>query len=130
PIPENRDLRILARLGVGVSPAAVARARAQVERAAGDAWLAVGALPEATEAYHQASALGAPAVDFRLRAVAALPPPPETPLPELEEAIAELPLRVIPLLASSYLARGGTAPPTLERSLAAAKQEGMTALAQ
>jgi hypothetical protein len=132
-VPENRDLRILARLGVsapGLPPIALARARAGAERAAGDAWLAIGALPEAIEAYEQAAVLGAPGIDFRLRAAAAQPPPPETPAPELERAIAELPLRAVPLVASAYVAQRGSDPATLERALAAARQEGMTSLAQ
>jgi hypothetical protein len=107
-IPLNRDLRTLARLQGPAPAGALGAARARIERAAGDAWLAVGALAEAEEAYKQAAALGAGEMGFRLRAAAGLPPPAGAPLAKLEAAIAELPLRAVPMPAYAYVTRGGT----------------------
>jgi hypothetical protein len=127
PIPEERDLRLVERL---TPPRAeILRAvHAAAARAAGDTWLAIGALDEATRAYQRAAALGAPDVDLRAQAAAGAPPAPETPLPELAAAIAALPLRAVPPVAYVYVAHGGNDPQTLRRGLEAARQERLAGL--
>jgi hypothetical protein len=130
-VPESQDLDRLARLAPALG-AALGAARARAARAAGDAWLAVGALDDARASYANAARLGAGDLGFRFAAVAGRPPPATTPLAELRAAIAALPLRAVPPVALTYIARGGRDRATLARALAAAHQErldGLTARA-
>ena len=127
-IPESRDLARLARLDPARG-AALVRERADADRAAGDAWLAVGATDEARASYERAMQLGAADMDFRVRALWGHPPPATTTLAELRLAIAELPLRAVPPLAFAYVTHGGSEPATLARALAAARQERLEGLA-
>jgi tetratricopeptide (TPR) repeat protein len=127
-VPESRDLERLARLAPARG-AGLLGERASAERAAGDAWLAVGAFDEARAAYDRAIALGATEMEFRVRALWGHPPPETTSLAELRVAIATLPLRAVPPLAVAYVTRGGSDVPTLTRSLAGANQERMQGLA-
>jgi hypothetical protein len=126
-IPESHDLRLLEQLAPGRAEALSGR-RAFAERSAGDDWLAIGALAEASEAYRRGAALGAPHMVFRQRAAAGEPTPPSAPLAEMEEAIATLPLRGIPPVALAYITRGGSDHATLLRGLEAARQERTPAL--
>jgi hypothetical protein len=127
-IPESNDLERLARLAPARGAGLLAE-RANARRAAGDAWLAVGAFDEARAAYDGAIALGATDMDFRVRALWSHPPPATTSLAELRAAIAQLPLRVVPPLAAVYVKRGGGDVPTLLRGQAAARQEHLGGLA-
>jgi tetratricopeptide (TPR) repeat protein len=127
-VPESDDLERLARLAPARG-AGLLGERAAARRAAGDAWLAVGAFDEARAAYDGAIELGAADMDFRVRALWGHPPPDTTPLAELRAAIAALPLRAVPPLADAYVKRGGSDRPTLVRALAAARQERMETLA-
>jgi tetratricopeptide (TPR) repeat protein len=127
-IPESRDLEHLARLSPARG-AGLLGERASAARDAGDAWLALGATDEARAAYERAASLGASDVDFRLRALWGHPPPATTTLAEMRAAIAALPLRAVPPLAEAYVTHGGTDGPTLDKGLAAARQEHEEALA-
>jgi tetratricopeptide (TPR) repeat protein len=127
-IPESRDLARVAR----VAPprgAGLLGERAAAERAAGDTWLALGATEEARAAYGRATDLRATDMDFRIRALWGHPPSPATPLSELRAAVSALPLRAVPPFAAAYVTRGGSDRATLERALAAARQERKDALA-
>jgi hypothetical protein len=128
PIAEDRDYERLARLAPARG-AGLLGERALAARGAGDAWLGLGATAEARAAYERAAALGAPDLDFRVRALWGHPPAASTPLAELRAAITALPLRAVGPVASVYVARGGTNRETLSRALAAAKQERQDALA-
>jgi hypothetical protein len=128
-VAESRDLERLARLAPARG-ADLRWARARAARDAGDAWLSVGATELAREAYARAGTLGAPDLDFRVRAVLGQPPPASSTRAELRAAIAALPLRGVPLFAFAYLERGGRDRATLARARAAARQEkrdGLTA---
>jgi hypothetical protein len=128
PIPEARDLDRLVRL----APARAAALRgphAVAARAAGDEWLAVGALNEARVAYDRAVALGARDMDFRVRALSGYPPPAGATLADLRFEIAALPLRVVPPVGLAYVSRGGRDSATLARVLVAARQEKHDGLA-
>jgi tetratricopeptide (TPR) repeat protein len=127
-IPESRDLDRLARLAPARA-AGLLGEHAEAARAAGDAWLAVGAINEARAAYQSAAALGATDLDFRVRALWGHPPPETTTLAELRAAIAALPLRAVPPLARAYVAHGGGDRATLTRALAAARQQRLDGLA-
>jgi tetratricopeptide (TPR) repeat protein len=127
-VPESRDLARLARLAPARG-AGLLGERADAERSAGDAWLAVGAVDEARGAYERAIQLGAPDMDFRLFALWRRPPPATVPLAELRAEIAALPLRAVPPFAMTYVARGGADRATLARGLAAARQERSEGLA-
>jgi tetratricopeptide (TPR) repeat protein len=127
-IPESRDLARLARLAPARG-AGLLGERASAERAAGDAWLAIGATEEARAAYEWATQLGATDMDFRVRALWGHPPPETTTLAELRVAIQALPLRAVPPLALAYVTHGGSERATLARSLAAARQEKLEGLA-
>ena len=126
-IPESRDLERLARLAPARG-AGLLGERAFAARGAGDAWLAVGAIEEARAAYERARTLGAPDMDFRVRALWGHPPPESTTLAELRAAIEALPLRAVPPFGLAYLARGGADRATLARTLAAARQEKLEGL--
>jgi hypothetical protein len=104
-IPESRDLEAVARL----DPARGARlvtARAVAAAAAGDAWKAIGALPEAQAAYALAASLGGKnAGDLGLRP-ARLPalPAAGTPPADVERWLlggVSLSARLVPLAAAS-----------------------------
>jgi hypothetical protein len=127
-IPESRDLERLARLAPARG-AGLLGERAAAARAAGDDWLALGAVAEARAAYERASSLGAADMDFRVRALWGHPPPEATTLAELRAAIAALPLRAVPPFAAVYLGHGGGDGVTLGKGLAAARQEHDDALA-
>jgi len=127
-IPESRDLDRLAHLAPARA-AGLLGEHAAAARAAGDAWLAVGAIPEARAAYERAAALGAPDTGFRLAALAGRPPPATTTLAELRAEIAALPLRAVPPLGIAYVSRGGRDRATLARALAAARQQNVESLA-
>jgi tetratricopeptide (TPR) repeat protein len=127
-VPESRDLERLARLAPARG-AGLLGERALAARGAGDAWLAVGAIEEARPAYERALSLGAPDMDFRVRALWGHPPPASTTLAELRAAIEVLPLRAVPPLGLAYVARGGTDRATLARTLLAARQEKVEGLA-
>jgi hypothetical protein len=122
PIPESRDLERLARLTPARAPDLL-DARRDALRAAGDEWLAVGAMKEARAAYEQAVTLGAADMNFRVRAASGQPPPPSTTRAELRFEIAALPLRALPPLALAYVEHGGRDRATLARGLAAARQQ-------
>jgi hypothetical protein len=128
PIAESGDLERVARLAPARG-AGLLEERAGAARAAGDAWLAVGALAEARVAYERARGLGASEMDFRVRALWGQPPSDATPLAELRAAITALPLRAVGPVASVYLARGGSERGALERALSAARQEHLETLA-
>jgi hypothetical protein len=128
PVAESRDLERIARLAPALREG-LRRERAAAARAAGDAWLAVGALVEARAAYEHARALGAADLDFRVRAVRGQAPSETTPLAELRAAIEALPLRAVGPVATTYLARGGSERGALTRALAAARQEHLDTLA-
>ena len=104
PIPETRDLDRLARLAPARA-AALRGTHAAAARAAGDEWLAVGALNEARAAYDRAVALGARDMDFRVRALSGHPPSSTTTLADLRFEIAALPLRVVPPRARAQASR-------------------------
>ena len=128
PIPESRDLERLARLAPARG-AGLLGERAEAARAAGDAWLGLGAIDEARAAYERATALGATDMGFRVRALWGHPPPETTTLAELRVAIGALPLRAVPAFAEAYVAQDGADVPTLTRGLAAARQEHREGLA-
>jgi tetratricopeptide (TPR) repeat protein len=127
-VAERLDLERLARLAPARG-AGLLGERAAAERAAGDAWLAIGAVDEARACYERAASLGASDLDFRVRALWGHPPPESTSLAELRIAIEILPLRVVPPVAAAYVAHGGADARTLARGLAAARQEKKEGLA-
>ncbi|MEA2696417.1 MAG: hypothetical protein QOI66_688, partial [Myxococcales bacterium] len=98
-------------------------ARAAALRAAGDAWLAIGERPRARAAYAQAAEMGASDLSFRLLAAADELPPANMPMANLRQAIAALPLRVLRPFGDVYLRLRGDDRPTLQRLLAAARQD-------
>lgn len=122
-IPRCEDLRRAAELapkrGKGLQ-----MIRAHAERDAGDAWLGIGDRTRAADAYRRADALGSLDLSFRLMATREDAAPEVLPVPDLAQAIEVLPLRAVPRFAAAYVAAGGEHLPTLERSLAAARQEG------
>jgi hypothetical protein len=128
PIPESRDLARVAQLAPPRG-AGLLGERAAAERAAGDAWLGLGATEEARGAYSRAADLGATDMDFRIRALWGHPPSPATPLAELRAAVSVLPLRAVPPFAAAYVTHGGTDRATLARALVAARQEKKEVLA-
>ncbi|HXI59073.1 MAG TPA: hypothetical protein VNO55_23560, partial [Polyangia bacterium] len=121
-IPRSQDLEHAVALAPEKAEALRA-ARAGALRAAGDAWLAIGERPRAREAYAQAADLGATDLSFRLLAAADEPPPANMPLGNLKQAIAALPLRVLRPFGDVYLRLRGDDRPTLQRLLAAARQD-------
>lgn len=127
-VPESRDLERLARFSP-TRGAGLLGERAAAARAAGDTWLAIGAMAQASEAYQLARGLGAADLDVRVSALWGHPPPTSTPLSELRAGIATLPLRAVPPFAAVYVARGGRDAAALERGLAAARQEAQGGLA-
>ncbi|HEY2731208.1 MAG TPA: hypothetical protein VGK52_14800 [Polyangia bacterium] len=127
-IAESRDLERLARLAPARGAGFLGE-RALAARAAGDAWLAVGASQEARAAYQRAGELGASDLGFRVRALAGQAPPETTTLAEMRAAIEALPLRAVPPLALAYIRHGGGDRATLARALAAARQEKQDGLA-
>jgi hypothetical protein len=128
PIAESRDLARVARLAPARG-AGLLGERAAAERAAGDAFLGIGALSDARAACARARALGAADLDVRVLALWGPPPSETTPVSTLRAAVRELPLRAVGPFAAVYVARGGADRATLARGLAAAKQEKLEALA-
>jgi hypothetical protein len=126
-IPESRDLDRLERLAPAIA-AGLLGDHALAERTAGDVWLSVGAVDEARAAYERAGRLGATDLDFRVRALWGHPPPATTTLAELRAAVTALPLRAAPPFALAYVTRGGRDRATLERAIAAGRQEKMAGL--
>jgi hypothetical protein len=126
-IPESRDLDRLERLAPAIA-AGLLGEHALAERTAGDVWLSVGAIDEARAAYERAGRLGATNLDFRVRALWGHPPPASTTLAELRAAVTALPLRAAPPFALAYVTRGGRDRATLERAIAAGRQEKMAGL--
>jgi tetratricopeptide (TPR) repeat protein len=126
-IPESRDLDRLERLAPAIA-AGLLGEHALAERTAGDVWLSVGAIDEARAAYERAGRLGAADLDFRVRALWGHPPPATTTLAELRAAVTALPLRAAPPFALAYVTRGGRDRATLERAIAAGRQERMAGL--
>ena len=135
-VPACQDLRELEELAPARARA-LAPLHAAAERDAGDAWLAVGDLTRAHEAYDIAASLGAADTDFRLAAVAE--PPARVEPGVAERAVLELPLRAVPPFAEIYLGGGAAAGVSetdpavrraaLGRAWRAARQEKMRPLA-
>ncbi|HET6279956.1 MAG TPA: hypothetical protein VFH73_03290 [Polyangia bacterium] len=121
-VPRCEDLR-RATLLLPARGKALRTVRAQAERDAGDAWLAIGEATRAAGAYREAEALGALDVEFRMMATRNDVAPEVLAVPDLAQAIAVLPLRAVPPFAQAYVTGGGDHLPTLRRSLAAARQE-------
>jgi hypothetical protein len=135
-VPACEDLRELEELAPARARA-LARVHAAAERDAGDAWLSVGDLTRAREAYEIAASLGAADTDFRLAAAAE--PPARVEPGVAERAVLELPLRAVPPFAEIYLDGGAAAGVSetdpnvrraaLERAWRAARQERVRPLA-
>jgi hypothetical protein len=99
-IPESGDLEAAA--GLGARGQALARERAVASAAAGDAWKAIGALPEARAAYARAVALGGVPPDVA-PAVSAQAAPPATLPADVEGWVyagPALSTRLLPLVAA------------------------------
>lgn len=135
-VPACEDLRELEELAPARARAR-ARVHAAAERDAGDAWLAVGDVTRARDAYEMAASLGAADTDFRLAAVAQ--PPARVDPGVAERAVLDLPLRAVPPFAEIYLDGGAAAGVSetdpavrraaLARAWRAARQERMRPLA-
>ncbi len=135
-VPACEDLRELEELAPARARA-LARVHAAAERDGGDAWLSVGDVTRAREAYEIAASLGAADTDFRLAATAE--PPARVEPGVAERAVLELPLRAVPPFAEIYLAGGAAAgvsetDPTIRRAALArawraARQERVRPLA-
>jgi hypothetical protein len=128
PIPLVADLRNILTLAPG-RRLALARPLRRAERAAGDTWLALGQSSRAEEEYRQAERDGMGGMTYRFRAVwgAAVG---DLDLPTLEEALTELPGRVLAAFSEAYLAAGGDKPAILDRAWAAARVHGPPDLAR
>ncbi len=128
PIPLVADLRNVVTLAPG-RRLALARPLRRAERAAGDTWLAMGQSSQAEEEYRHAERDGMGGMTFRFRAVwgAAVG---DLDLPTLEEALTELPGKVLATFSEAYLAAGGARPAVLDRAWAAARVHGPADLAR
>lgn len=128
PIPLVADLRNI----LGLAPGrrlALARPLRRAERAAGDAWLAMGQPGRAEEEYRLAERDGMAGMNYRFRAVwgAAVG---DLDLPALEGALAELPARVLASFSEAYLVAGGDKRELLDRAWLAARVHGPPDLAR
>ncbi len=122
PIPLVDDLRHI----VALDPArerSLGVALRNAERAAGDLWLALGENTRAEAEYRRAERLGAPRMVFRLRAAWGASPA-DLDGEILEQALAELPDRVLAPFTIAYLASGAAKPPLLRKALRAARVYG------
>jgi hypothetical protein len=126
PIPLEADLRNVIALAPGRRLALVRPLR-RAERAAGDAWLAMGQNARAEEAYRSAERDGMGGMTYRLRAVWGAVVG-DLELATLEEALTELPERVLAPFSDAYLAAGGSQPTVLRRARKAARVFGPPAL--
>jgi tetratricopeptide (TPR) repeat protein len=138
PIPRALDLRrideILAETpGRALSSLAAGprAARADAERAAGDAWLAIGDRERARDCYQAATHFGAApsTMSFRLFAAEGRAPAGDTPLVGLEEAIGSLPGPASLPFVQTYLNRGGDDHVTLRIAWSVAHEAGRSTLA-
>jgi len=122
PIPLAEDLRHL----VALEPA---RARAltvplrNADRAAGDAWLALGENARAEVEYRAAERLGATGMLFRFRAAWEASPA-DLDDDTLARGLAELPERALAPFAAAYLDGGGADPALVRRAWRAARVYG------
>ena len=126
PIPLEADLRNVIALAPGRRLALVRPLR-RAERGAGDAWLAMGQNARAEEAYRRAERDGMGGMTYRLRAVWGAVVG-DLELTTLEEALTELPERVLAPFSDAYLAAGGSQPTVLARARQAARVFGPPAL--
>jgi tetratricopeptide (TPR) repeat protein len=126
PIPLEADLRNVIALAPG-RRLALMRPLRRAERGAGDAWLAMGQNARAEEAYRRAERDGMGGMTYRLRAVWGAVVG-DLELATLEEALTQLPERVLAPFSDAYLAAGGSQPTVLARARQAARVFGPPAL--
>ncbi|HEY2899627.1 MAG TPA: hypothetical protein VGL59_03550, partial [Polyangia bacterium] len=122
-IPRSRDIEHALRLDPSLAPV-LRPMRALALRDAGDAWLSIGDRQQAAATFQQADDLAAFDLSFRLIAAGDESPPATMSLAELQRVIAILPLRSLRAFGALYLRKGGDDRPTLQRLLAAARQDG------